>query len=98
MPLITIPNSASELLTRNTQRKSLLFLNEDGANSVYIKRERSEGTTVSATDHDHRIGPGAGLGLSSLLDGLEWVQARYTAISSAGNVSVAVLETEDIIR
>lgn len=96
--LVTVPNSASELIPKNTMRKSLLFLNEDATNSVYIKRERSEATTVSATDHDHRIGPGAGLGLSSMLDGKEWIQGRYTAITSAGSVVVAVLETEDIIR
>ena len=98
MSLITIPNTAVELVSKNTMRKSLLFLNEDAIDSVYIKRERSERTTVSATDHDHRIGPGAGLGLSSTLDGKEWIQGRYTAISSAGDVNVAVMETEDIIR
>lgn len=98
MPLITIPNAASELVPKNTSRKSLLLLNEDGVNSVYVKRERSEATTVSATDHDHRIGPGAALGFNSMLDGKEWIQGRYTAISSVGNVSVAVLETEDIVR
>lgn len=98
MPLITVPNTASELIPKNTMRKSLLMLNEDGANSVYIKRERSEATTVSATDHDHRIGPGAAFSLNSLLDGKEWIEGRYTAITSAGNVSVAVFETEDIKR
>ena len=98
MPLIVIPNSASELVPKNTMRKSLLLLNEDGVNSVYVKRERSEGTTVSATDHDHRIGPGAAFSLNSTLDGKEWIVSRYTAISSAGNVNIAVFETEDITR
>lgn len=98
MPLRVVPNTASELVPKNTQRKSLLFLNEDATNSVYIKKERSEATTVSPTDHDHRIGPGASFSLNSTLDGKEWIQARYSAITSAGNVSVAVFETEDIIR
>jgi len=98
MPLITVPNTASELIPKNTLRKSLLLLNEDGANSVYVKRERSEATTVSATDHDHRIGPGAAFSLNSTLDGQEWIVGRYTAISSAENVSIAVFETEDIVR
>jgi len=98
MPLIVVPNAASELVPKNTMRKSLLLLNEDAANSVYIKRERSEATTVSATDHDHRIGPGASFSLNSTLDGKEWIIGRYSAITSAGNVNVAVFETEDIIR
>jgi len=98
MPLIIVPNAVSELVPKNTMRKSLLLLNEDAANSVYIKRERSERTTVSATDHDHRIGPGASFSLNSTLDGKEWIQGRYSAISSAGNVNIAVFETEDIIR
>lgn len=98
MPLIVIPNSASELVPKNTMRKSLLLLNEDAMNSVYIKRERSEANTVSASDHDHRIGPGASFSLNSTLDGNEWIKGRYTAISSAGNVNVAIFETEDIIR
>ena len=98
MPLITVPNTASELVSKNTMRKSLLLLNEDAANSVYIKRERSEKTTVSATDHDHRIGPGASFSLNSMLDGKEWIEGRYTAITSAGNVNIAVFETEDIRR
>lgn len=98
MPLRTVPNTASELVPKNTMRKSLLLLNEDAANSVYIKRERSEATTVSATDHDHRIGPGASFSLNSTLDGREWIIGRYSAITSAGNVNIAVFETEDIVR
>lgn len=98
MPLIVVPNTASELVPKNTVRKSLLILNEDATNSVYIKKERAEATTVSATDHDHRIGPGASFSLNSTLDGKEWIISRYSAITSAGNVNVAVFETEDIIR
>lgn len=95
-----VPTSvvASELVPKNTMRKSIMFLNEDAVNVVYIKRERSEATTVSATDHDHRIGPGASFGLNSTLDGKEWIIGRYTVIAGAGAPNVAVFETEDIIR
>ena len=96
--LVPTSVSASELVPKNTMRKSLLFLNEDGANSVYIKRERSENTTVSSTDHDHRIGPGASFSLNTTLDGVEWIQGRYTVVASAGTPNIAVFETEDFKR
>jgi hypothetical protein len=98
MPLKATSIVASELIPKNTLRKSLLLLNEDGTDSVYIKRERSEATTVSATDHDHRIGPGASFSLNSMLDGKEWIQGRYTAIASANTPTIAIFETEDITR
>lgn len=98
MPLITTSIVASELAPRNSTRKSIMFQNEDGANSVYIKRERSEATTVSSTDHDHRIGPGGIFSLNSTLDGIEAIRSRYTVVASANAPVVSVYETEDIIR
>lgn len=94
----TISNVASELVPANASRKSLVIQNEDSTDTVYLKRERSEGTTVSATDHDIKLGPGAGVALNSLLDGTQAVQGRYTAIASANTPRMAIFETEDILR
>lgn len=94
----TISNTASELFPRNAQRKSWLVQNEDSTITVYIKRERSENTTCSATDHDFAIAPGASLGLNSLLDGLQSIQDRWTIIAASGAPRIATFETEDVTR
>lgn len=96
--LVPTSTSASILVVRNRLRKSILFQNVDGSNVVYIKRERAETPTVSASDFDHRIGAGSSLSLNSVLDGVEAIQDRYTVIAGAGTPSVAVFETEDFIR
>lgn len=90
--------AAIEIVPRNTYRKSLIILNEDSVDSVYIKRERAETPTVSATDHDWKIGPGGNISLNSITDGMENIQDRYTAIASANTPRIAYFETEDIKR
>ena len=98
MPSLLTSIVAVEVLPRNTARKSLVFQNEDAADSIYIKRERSENTTVSATDHDYKIGPGGVIALNSVNDGTQAIQERYTCIASANTPRLAYFETEDIIR
>ena len=94
----TLSITAEEILPGNTSRISMVILNEDTADSVFIKRERGEAITVSATDHDFKIGPGASLGLSNLVDGSEGIQARYTGIASANTPRISYFETENIKR
>jgi hypothetical protein len=98
MPSLLTSIVAVEVLPRNTARKSPVFQNEDAADSIYIKRERSENTTVSATDHDYKIGPGGVIALNSVNDGTQAIQERYTCIASANTPRLAYFETEDIIR
>ena len=93
-----ISTSAEELFPRNSVRKSLIIQNEDGTDSAYIKRERSENTTVTATDHDFKIGPGATLALNSLIDGASAIKDRYTVIASANTPRLAFFETEETDR
>lgn len=94
----TISNVASELIPGNASRKSLVIQNEDSTDTVFIKRERAEATSVSTTDHDIKLGPGASIALNWQLDGSQAIQARYTAIASANTPRVAYFETEDIMR
>jgi len=89
---------AAEILPRNTVRKSVVFLNEDAADSIFIKKERSENTTVSATDHDYKIGPGGVIALNNVNDGSQAIQERWTCIASANTPRIAFFETEDITR
>lgn len=96
--LVATSTSASLLVNRNRLRKSILFQNTDGSNSVYVKRERAATPTVSASDFDHRLGPGATLSFNSVLDGTEAIQDMYTVIAAAGTPTIAVFETEDFIR
>lgn len=76
----------------------MLFQNEDASINVYIKQERSENTTVSTTDHDHRIGPGGLIALNYGTDGIQAIQGRWTVIAESGTPRVSYFETEDITR
>lgn len=94
----TISDTASELIGRNRLRRSIIFQNEDTAINVFVKREREATPTVSATDHDHRIGPGGSLALNSDTDGKEAIQDRWTVIAASGTPRISVFETEDVVR
>ena len=98
MPSRTITDSASQLIPENRHRKSLLIGNEDNAIAVFIKQEEPGHTTVTATDHDHRIGPEGSAGLNSLLDGQKAIQGRWTIIADSGTPRISTFETEDIKR
>lgn len=93
-----LSTSGEELLPRNTHRKSLSFSNEDSSIAIFIKRERAETPTVSATNHDHRIGPGGSFALNDGTDGLQATQDRWTGIAESGTPRISFVETEDIIR
>lgn len=93
-----LTTAASEILPRNTYRKSLVIQNEDTTETVYVKREHGEGLTVSSTDHDAKLTPGASVALNSITDGMEAIQSRYTAIAGANTPRIAYFETEDIKR
>lgn len=90
----TITNAASELIPENFLRRSFVVQNEDGAINVFIKKERPGSNTVSATDHDHRVGPGATLGFNSTLDGEEAIESRWTIIAASGTPRISIIETE----
>ncbi len=94
----TVGTGAVEVFPRNTSRKSLALQNEDTTDTIYVKRERAETPTVSSTDHDWKIGPGGALSLNSLMDGMEAIQDRYTAVASANTPRISFFETEDIKR
>lgn len=96
--LVTSGVAAILLVVRNRNRKSLIFQNTDTTDTVFVKRERAATPTVSATDFDFKLGPGASVGLNSLLDGTEAIQDSYSVIASANTPAVAVFETEDIVR
>lgn len=98
MPSRTTTNSASELFPENQLRKSLAIQNEDSSINVFIKKERPGQNTVSATDHDHRLGPGAVISINNLTDGEEAIKARYTVIAASGTPRVSFFETEDVRR
>ncbi len=94
----TTSTTAEEILPANSMRKSLAIGNEDSTEVIYIKREAGQATTVSATDHDWKIGPGGSISYNSLLDGKDAVQARYTVVAGANTPRISYFETEDIMR
>lgn len=96
--LITTSTTGSLLVVRNRNRKSIVFQNTDGTDSVYIKRERGPSFAVASTDFDYRLGPGASFGINSMLDGVEAIQDSYSVRATANTPIVAVFETEDIVR
>jgi hypothetical protein len=97
MPTLTLSGVAEELIPRNRLRKSIVVQNEDAALLVYLKWERNT-TSVSNTDHDHRLSPGSSIALNFGNDGVEKIQDRLTVIPSAGNPIVSFFETEDVVR
>lgn len=96
--LITTGAAALEAIPQSAIRKSLVLQNTDATDIIYVKRERKGALTVSSTDFDIKLGPGASLSLSSLLDGTEAIQDRYTCIAAANTPVLAVFETEDFKR
>jgi hypothetical protein len=98
MSSILTSTTPAELFPRNVSRKSFIIQNEDAAINVYIKRERQGTPTVSATDHDHRVGPAGLISVNTLTDGTESIQDRWTIIAESGTPRVSFFETEDIKR
>lgn len=98
MPSKLASTGAAELLPANSVRVSLGFNNEDSTDSIFIKKERSENTTVSATDHDWKLGPGGILTFNATQDGEAAIQARYTFIASANTPRISFFETENLKR
>lgn len=96
--LVTTGATAVILATRNRMRKSLLIQNTSTTDTAYVKRERNETLAVTSTDFDFKIGPGGAIGLNSLLDGIEAIQDRYSAIAAAGAPVLSFFETEDAQR
>jgi len=94
----TISVTAEELLLRNRLRKSFIIQNEDDTIAVFIKQERVATPTVSATDHDHRIGAGGFLAVNTDTDGTEAIQDRWTIIAASGTPRISFFETEDVVR
>ncbi len=90
--------AASEIIPANSNRRSLAIQNEDGTDSVYIKREAGESLTVSSTDHDWKLSPGGSIAFNSTIDGIRAIQARYTGVSSANTPRIAFFESEDLQR
>lgn len=98
MPTRTISGTAAELIPENRLRKSLTIGNEDSAIAIFVKQEEPGNTTVSTTDHDHRIGPEAAVALNSILDGEKAIKSRWTIIAASGTPRISWFETEDIKR
>lgn len=98
MPSRTTSNVASELVPQNGNRRSITFQNEDSTDAIFLKKERPGTTSVSSTDHDHRLAPGSALSLNYQNDGLEAIQDRWTCIASANTPRVSFFETEDVKR
>ena len=93
-----ISDTASEIILRNKLRKSFVIQNEDASINMFIKKERPGATTVTSTDHDHRIGPGGSIALNSDTDGAESIQDRWTIIAASGTPRISFFETETIRR
>lgn len=72
--------------------------NEDATISCFVKRESPGNTTVSTTDHDHRLGPSGHIALNWTTDGKEAIQDRWTIVAASGTPRISFFETEDVVR
>jgi hypothetical protein len=91
----TITDSAQTLLPQNRLRKSFIIQNEDSTINVFMKFEKPGQSTVSTTDHDHRLGPGGLLALNWQNDGKEQIQERITVVAASGTPLISFFETEE---
>lgn len=98
MPSRTITDTAEELVPENQLRLSFIFQNEDTSIDVFLKKEEPGGTTVSTTDHDHRISPGGSLALNNNTDGPQVIKSRWTIVAASGTPRISLFETESINR
>lgn len=94
----TISTNAEEIWPRNRLRKSFVVQNEDATISIFLKRERAETPSVSATDHDHLIRAGGSIAINFGTDGVEAIQDRWSIIAASGTPRVSFFETEDVVR
>lgn len=92
--IVQASTTPRELVPQNMLRRSMVLQNIDGAITVYVKRERPGGTTVTSADFDFQIPPGGSFALNSLLDGEEAIQDRYTVVAASGTPNIAFFETE----
>ena len=98
MPTRLTSTTAEEFQPRNRLRKSFAVQNEDSAINMFIKRERRNALTVSGTNHDHLLGPGAAFVLNDLTDGRESIEDRWTIVAASGTPRFSFLETEEVVR
>lgn len=94
----TLSTTAEEVLPRNRLRKSWVIQNEDASISVFLKQERVATPTVSSTDHDHALAAGSSIALSTLVDGAEQIEDRWTAVAASGTPRISFFQTENIVR
>ena len=98
MPSRTITSTGAELVPENRLRKSLVIQNEDTTIDTFIKQEKPGATTISITDHDHRIPRESLMSINSDTDGIEQIQGRWTIVAASGAPRVSFFETEDVRR
>lgn len=94
----TITNSGAELFPQNLLRRSFIVQNEDAAINAFVKFEKPGSTTVSTTDHDHRLGPGGSIAVNTDTDGKEQIVERLTIVAASGTPRISFFETEDVRR
>lgn len=94
--IVPLSTSAATAVPQGNLRRSLLFLNVDGAINIYLKKERPGSTSVTSSDFDVRIAPGGSFSLNTNDDGAEAVQERWTAIAASGTPNLCIFETKDL--
>lgn len=90
-----LSTTASEAIPQGNLRKSILFINADGAINIHLKKERANGLTVSTSDFDVRLSPGGSFAMNVNDDGEDAVQGRWTAVAASGTPSLVIFETID---
>ena len=93
--VIPLSVTAIEAVPQGNLRRSLLFINTDGAISIYLKKERPGGLVVTTSNFDVLLQPGGSFSLNTQEDGEEAVQERWTAIAASGTPNLCIFETKD---
>lgn len=97
MPQFATSTTAATPIPANNLRVSLLLLNIDATNNIFLDTSTRVGT-VSSTNAGVRLTPNQSVAVNKLTDGLAQIQDSWQAIASAGTPTLLWLETERLDR
>jgi len=97
MPQFATSTTAATAIPQNGLRVSLLVINLDATDSIFIDTTTRVGT-ITTSNAGIRLAPGAATSINRLTDGLAEIQDSYQVIASANTPTLAWFETESINR
>lgn len=93
--IIPLSTTGIEVAPQGNLRRSILFLNPDGAINIYLKKTRPGESVATTSDYDVRLSPSGSFAMNTNDDGEEAVHERWTAVAASGTPNIVIFETKD---